>query len=439
MIDISRERFRGLIEVIVKVLNDIYQGDSALAPSVREAYLLHKWVNNVRFVAFAQFFLLVTQLMGYRNHMLRETTLLFGEPSFFLIALSAASLSGLLLCLSTVIFAVSVPYRRLITYGYLAVYGFCVLGYIQMDLIADGGITNFIFYCGIIGAIMLFSWKEYLVFVLPVAVFTEYCIYTLGVQRFGGGLEQTHLVVWIAVVLLFISQKLYYANLRAFLELEQRSAAHNRLVDLNEHLERISETDPLTQINNRRALDRHGGQLWNHCLRQREYITVMILDIDYFKPYNDTFGHPQGDVCLQTVAGLLRQELRRSFDILARYGGEEFAVVLGFQNPAQAITQAERLRMCIEKHQIETANTSVSPYVTISVGLVTMVAQDNYSLANLFSLADQCLYAAKNAGRNRVAVWENNTCVLVPASGELFDIDLAFEQESLRDMENRES
>ena len=438
MIDISQKRLRGLIEVIFSVLNDIFHGDSALAPSVREAYQLHKWVNNVRFVAFAQSILLITQFFGYRNHMLRDIDLLFGEPSFFLMLLGAASLIGLLCCLATIVFAVSLPYRRVITYAYLAIYGFCALGYIQVDLIADGAITNFIFYCGVVGAIMLLSWKEYVVFVLPVAAFSVYCISTLGIQRLGGVLDQSQLVVWIALVLLFISQKLYYADLRAFLELEQSSAAHNRLVDLNEHLERISETDPLTQINNRRALDRHSGQLWNHCLRQREYITVMILDIDYFKAYNDTFGHPQGDVCLQTVAGLLRQELRRSFDILARYGGEEFAVVLGFQNPAQAITQAERLRMCIERHQMETADKTVSPYVTISIGLATMVAQDNFDLASMYSWADQCLYAAKNAGRNRVAAWENNTCVLVPPNGELFEMDLAIEQESMRDMENRE-
>ena len=131
-------------------------------------------------------------------------------------------------------------------------------------------------------------------------------------------------------------------------------------------------------------------------------LAVVIADIDAFKAYNDTLGHPQGDKCLVAVAEVIRQAASRAGDFAARYGGEEFIILIPGMNYASAMIYAEKLRQACEARAIAHPASPVAPVVKISLGVATRVPSDKDSVADLIADADAALYRAKNEGRNRV-------------------------------------
>jgi len=130
-----------------------------------------------------------------------------------------------------------------------------------------------------------------------------------------------------------------------------------------------------------------------------------MIDIDYFKAYNDSLGHMEGDQCLRQVARTLRRYFRRSGDLIARYGGEEFCVVAAC-DAVQIVQLADILRMAVEMMQLPHPKSQISKYVTISLGVATMVANEKVECGELLHRADQALYSAKQAGRNRVMKYQ---------------------------------
>ncbi|SFU52944.1 diguanylate cyclase domain-containing protein [Pseudoduganella namucuonensis] len=176
------------------------------------------------------------------------------------------------------------------------------------------------------------------------------------------------------------------------------------LRDQAESLRAQSYVDGLTGIANRRHFDvalqrelgraqRHGGEL-----------SLLLMDIDSFKAYNDHFGHQQGDACLTMVAEAFAGKLQRSADLAARYGGEEFAAILPDTGPEQARQHAEAIRACIAALEITHAPAAVRPHVTMSIGVASFDKDRLADAESLLRAADQALYAAKRAGRDRVAV-----------------------------------
>ena len=131
-----------------------------------------------------------------------------------------------------------------------------------------------------------------------------------------------------------------------------------------------------------------------------------MIDIDFFKAYNDKYGHQMGDVCLFSIAKILGGQLKRASDFIARYGGEEFVIVLPSTNAEHARVLAERLRQAVEEARISAGRTSVSKWVTISAGAVTAVADFHQASSLLIKAADQNLYKSKHDGRNRVTATE---------------------------------
>jgi diguanylate cyclase (GGDEF)-like protein len=129
-----------------------------------------------------------------------------------------------------------------------------------------------------------------------------------------------------------------------------------------------------------------------------------LCDVDYFKLYNDTYGHLAGDLCLQKLAGVLRQTLKRSVDLVARYGGEEFAVILPNTNATGAVLIAETIREQVRGLQIAHAKSPVSQYVTLSLGVASQVPTPDGLPAQLIMAADEALYQAKAEGRDRVII-----------------------------------
>lgn len=186
--------------------------------------------------------------------------------------------------------------------------------------------------------------------------------------------------------------------------LETLIDAKQRVEELAQRLQLLSSLDGLTGIANRRHFDDGIDREWRRALRDQTPISLIMVDIDFFKAYNDTYGHQAGDDCLKQVAGLLKRYSRRAGDFPARYGGEEFTVVLSGTGTGNAQRIAEEIREGVESLGIPHESSSAGDVVTVSAGVATVVPHDGLSVAELIRKADSALYRAKGAGRNRVVV-----------------------------------
>ena len=169
----------------------------------------------------------------------------------------------------------------------------------------------------------------------------------------------------------------------------------------SELLHRLAYVDGLTGIANRRQFDQQLEAEWRRCRRSGKPLAVLLLDIDYFKQYNDLYGHQQGDECLKAVATALRGQLGRSHDLVARYGGEEFVCLLPECDAAGALHKGQELCHAVQALGLAHAQSRVADVVTISVGVACQVPDGEGSPAALLQQADMQLYQAKAQGRNR--------------------------------------
>ena len=207
------------------------------------------------------------------------------------------------------------------------------------------------------------------------------------------------------------------AHTRSYLAQRQRDEAYRQLRELqaeleqkNVELERLSCSDGLTGILNRRSFDNYLHKEWLRASREKKEIALLMMDIDYFKAFNDHYGHQGGDACLCKVARELSENVRRPSDIVARYGGEEFVVVLPDSTLEGAAIIAEVLREKIQALNIEHDFSPVARCVTISLGVASIVPSNETTAEMLIKFADEALYHAKAAGRNRHSVY-------LPSSG----------------------
>lgn len=213
-----------------------------------------------------------------------------------------------------------------------------------------------------------------------------------------------------SVVLLRLWQR---KSRQAFADLnnaqKQLVASNGMLVRLNRQLEQQTENmrslaflDELTGIANRRHFNRSLEAEWRRCLRERQPLSMIMLDVDYFKQFNDLYGHQRGDDCLVCIAGSLKNSLTRSHDLPARIGGEEFACLLPNTQLEGALIKAERIRAEIEALAIPHAGSLAGPVVTVSVGVACMLPEPGTGYLSLLEAADETLYRAKHEGRNQV-------------------------------------
>ncbi|EXH49821.1 diguanylate cyclase domain protein [Acinetobacter baumannii 1412924] len=206
----------------------------------------------------------------------------------------------------------------------------------------------------------------------------------------------------------FLGMTLAYATDRQHRE----NYLQNCMIELNrielmqqaQQLSLLSQQDALTGLANRRYLDETLDNEWRRALRHETPLTIMMVDIDFFKLYNDSLGHLKGDQCLKDIATAISSIAARSGDLVARYGGEEFLLLFPMTNAQQAKIQAERLMNAIKKIAIVHPCSSVSPYVTISVGVATTIPRLNDSISAFVSRADHALYQAKTNGRNQYQI-----------------------------------
>ena len=198
---------------------------------------------------------------------------------------------------------------------------------------------------------------------------------------------------------------------RAHLNQVQRDEAYRalresqrQLMTANLELQRLMNMDGLTGLNNRRRLDEYIQSEWIRAVRQQNALSLLIVDVDGFKRYNDSYGHLAGDEALKRVAAAIQASCRRPADLPARFGGEEFAVILPDTPSAGAAHVAERVRRSVEELRIPHAGSTTGPCLTVSVGGVTTIPQQAASLIEFMVRADQALYEAKKHGRNRSIV-----------------------------------
>ncbi|MES2538926.1 MAG: PleD family two-component system response regulator [Pseudomonadota bacterium] len=198
---------------------------------------------------------------------------------------------------------------------------------------------------------------------------------------------------------------------RSYINLLQRNAAYKalresqqKLQQSNLELQRLTNTDGLTGIANRRYFDEYLAAEWKRARREQTPLSLMLLDIDNFKLYNDTFGHVAGDEVLRAVAAALDGSSQRPADLAARFGGEEFAIILPATTPGGARLVGEKARRAVEDLRIPHEPSSTGDWLTVSGGCATLVPQQNDAVTRLIEIADRGLYLAKNSGKNRISV-----------------------------------
>lgn len=174
----------------------------------------------------------------------------------------------------------------------------------------------------------------------------------------------------------------------------------------NQELTRLSNMDNLTGLKNRGYFDDIIEQEWRSAVREKKPVSLIFIDIDYFKKYNDNYGHQSGDKCIKLIADIIRQYSRRPLDLCARYGGEEFVILLPHLTLKEAVEHAERIKKSISNLNIKHSFSDVSSSVTVSLGVAGIVPVKNTSPDLLIKAADRALYKAKANGRNKVEIQE---------------------------------
>jgi len=182
----------------------------------------------------------------------------------------------------------------------------------------------------------------------------------------------------------------------------KQAELYQSLEDANQQLQQLTVIDSLTGIANRRRFDEYLTNVWNRLAREKACLSLILCDVDYFKLYNDSYGHLAGDSCLQKIAEAIQKTVKRSADLVARYGGEEIAIILPNTSPAGARALALDIRQSIQALQIPHLNSTTNRYVTLSLGVAGCVPQHKNSAQCLIEEADRNLYQAKENGRNRV-------------------------------------
>jgi diguanylate cyclase (GGDEF)-like protein len=225
------------------------------------------------------------------------------------------------------------------------------------------------------------------------------------------------LVVYIAGVVISMRrvEECINKSLRVQYRMEKMAdslhESNQELQDENEKLEHMSFEDSLTQLYNRRYFEMHLEKEWKRATRKKTKLTLVVVDIDYFKLFNDTYGHVEGDECLKKMAEILKKSLHRPGDIIARIGGEEFVALLPEIDEKGALIVAEAMQKRLNETAITHATSPVSDHVTVSIGIASAYSYEAGSALGLFKAADKALYKSKTKGRNQIVIGELDVVV----------------------------
>lgn len=201
----------------------------------------------------------------------------------------------------------------------------------------------------------------------------------------------------------YITKPIHWAVLRQRVRRAiEQAQLYKYLEAANQELKRLACLDALTQVPNRRSFDDTINREWRRMMRDGKPLSLILCDVDFFKAFNDTYGHIAGDICLQKVASAIKEAVQRPADLVARYGGEEFAVILPNSSAAGAVHVAQKMRAKLAALKIDHPKSEVSQYVTLSLGIASIIPTVNSHPTILVDAADKALYEAKAIGRDRV-------------------------------------
>jgi len=211
----------------------------------------------------------------------------------------------------------------------------------------------------------------------------------------------------VEITLNYLSFEQQEYNCAIVRDIRDRKQVEAELKQANQQLEHLANVDELTQIANRRSFDRYYQSQWQEMMESKQLLALILCDVDFFKKYNDFYGHQAGDDCLKKIAQTINSSLQRTGDLAARYGGEEFAIILPNTNVDGAIRFAQNLQENIRKQKLVHSASEVSPYISLSMGISSIIPTPKVPLSFLVSQVDSALYQAKKAGRDRYFVSEN--------------------------------
>jgi len=236
---------------------------------------------------------------------------------------------------------------------------------------------------------------SYLAILRPFSVDGPYLLYFLFLS-------------FCAVLLCLVAQySIDRSNRREFLQRLLIHRKNHQLEQLNARLRDLAEVDSLTGIANRRTFDQVLDEEWRRARRRGYSLALLMSDIDFFKSYNDSYGHQQGDECIKQVAASMKHMVHRPGDLVARYGGEEFAVILPALDAEEAANVARNICQGVRDLRLPHPGSATHDFVTVSVGVAALIPSQSYRASDLVGRADEALYAAKNEGRNRIQVYRS--------------------------------
>jgi diguanylate cyclase (GGDEF)-like protein len=201
-----------------------------------------------------------------------------------------------------------------------------------------------------------------------------------------------------------LQQKLKAQNAKLEREVRYRQTIEAELLEANRQLKILANLDGLTQVANRHRFDEYFAREWLRSQREKTELAIIICDVDYFKRYNDRFGHQAGDLCLQKVAQTIAHSIKRPADLVARYGGEEFVIILPQTAATTALEIAETIHQQVAELNLEHPTSTTSDRVSLSLGVSSIQPSLQYSKEQLLASADRALYQAKQQGRNRAVL-----------------------------------
>lgn len=326
--------------------------------------------------------------------------------AMYLLMLAAMAVFFILFCR----FGKNTPrYNRQIKYCGIIFTSFILAwcaGISLLDQIESGQVMVYVIAVIAIAATPLFEPVTILLMYAVIHIMFLLMIYCFcGRLPFGNTMNSTVFVIisWFISYMRHKKQVAEYNNEKLIEEQSKELKRINiELEKANRKLEKLSQTDGLTGIFNRFMFDRTIESEWDRCKRQFKPITLLMIDIDFFKTYNDYFGHQAGDNCLRRVAGVLIACAKRSSDTVTRYGGEEFAIILPYMEREDAAILAEQIRDRVEKLAIYHPYSSISKYVTICIGVNTVIPASGNSIEELIWKADSALYEAKKRRNSTV-------------------------------------
>jgi diguanylate cyclase (GGDEF)-like protein len=234
----------------------------------------------------------------------------------------------------------------------------------------------------------------------------------LLLQSFMAVLSLTSLVLSAVIdeknaAQLSLKQAMENLELQVIERTTELQRSENLLKQANLELEKLVNIDGLTQVGNRRCFDDRLKMEWERLSRDLQPISLILFDIDYFKLYNDLYGHQMGDDCLTAIAQTVKQVLSRPADLVTRYGGEEFAVILPNTDIQGAFTVSEQIRTAVTTLGFAHQNSDIAEIVTVSLGVASLLPSLNQELSILIKQADIALYRAKEQGRNQSVVFSD--------------------------------